>query len=69
MNSVPLQHIGKESNTVSGRKEKQDISSFPLITHPLALQFSEALSISDVVSFNIKNSPEVFNINSLPTPI
>jgi hypothetical protein len=29
------------------------------------MQFSEALSVSDIASFNIKNSVEVFNINTM----
>jgi hypothetical protein len=64
MNSVLLRYVGKENNTLTGRKGRQDFSSFPSIIHPLAMQFSEALSVSDIVSFNIKNSVEVFNIST-----
>jgi hypothetical protein len=69
MNSVPSRYFGKENNIVSGKKETQDILSFPLVTHPHAMQFSEVLSVSDIGTLDINDSVEVFNINTVSTPI
>lgn len=39
------------------------------MAHPVTMQFSESLYVYDIVSFNIKDTVEVFNINTASTPI